>query len=568
MREDAFRSSKASFSSSAASIGLSKFPHAQEVCETFGTKTREIGIIIVVLVLNILMIVLGNAMKYGLIIGIAPDIVEFAGGVVVEILLLMTNTLTIQAMDIGASIVLAALITSKQGYSMAACGFMQTAPIYRLPYTSQLSLNSPCRKYLQRVSYLWVLAEALKLLSPIGATGVVSATVRANADNVGCIVFNAKTMWQRDRLYPTLTSTAGVAEYLFGNALGCMRSERSDCPPDGSQFVFGPQLDGIVGSGDTIVGGGFTMLLASSCDCIDAAGPGVIQDGIMTLQDQQAFVQAFKNTSVPFLMRFSTTIMTAANITSYSAVGNMQVCGGVVETVVPICQTSIFGFQDSTVQATFLTDGTTASIALVNSVIQDIQPVTTISTPAVNQALNYVWPTGLPHPLVSNVAGMLNALLYWCSSDLVAVDPTLIEPGFETLYSMILRAGFQRSFDSKGATCTRIISRTDETVVYLTQWGSACIYAAAGIQIFLSLVALMAACYWYITIVPLGPAIRVVKQPTYFMSLFCESPFATNLIGTGNAQVHVIWQAVDTVVRIGESFETLEEPIGRIKMER
>ncbi|KAJ3203395.1 hypothetical protein HDU82_006622, partial [Entophlyctis luteolus] len=437
---------------------------------------------------------------------------------------------------------------------------MQTFPLGRMQYTGQLSLNSPCRKNLQRFSYLWVLAEALKLLSPIGATGVLSQAVRTHADTVGCIQFQADLDLMRDRLYPTLTSSAGVAEYLFGNALGCMRSEHSDCPANGSLFAFGPQLDGVVGQGDTILGNGFTSVIATTCECTDVSSQNAVENGILTLQDQKTMAAALQNLSVPFLMMFDTVKASQTQLTSYSVLGHMQVCGGFNPSIAPVCFTTINGLSDAAIAATFITDGTTASISLSNSVPEQYFSVTTISVPAVQFALEKIWPPGEVYPLVSNVAGMLNALIYWCSSDLVAVDPTLIEPGMETLYSILLRAGIQRTWDSKGANCVREISRNDQTIASLTAWGSISIYIAASIQIILSTIALVACAVWYFSATPLGPAVRVIKQPTYFMSVLCESPFAINLNGTGNAQAHVIWQAIDVVVRIGESLETIEEP--------
>ncbi|KAJ3032192.1 UNVERIFIED_CONTAM: hypothetical protein HDU68_000031 [Siphonaria sp. JEL0065] len=564
----AVRQSHNSFTSSAASIGLSKFPHAQEVSETVGSKSKEIGLILVILLLNVALVVLGDTMsKSGLKITVSPTVVAFAGGVVIEILLLLTNALTIVAMDIGASILLASLIVKKKGYSMAGCGFMQSTPIHRLEFTGKLSLNSPCRKNLQRVAYLWTLAEATKLLSPIGATGVLISPERTHANSVNCIVYNPSNL--RDRNYPTLTSSAGVAEFIFGNALGCMRSERADCAENGSQYVFGPQLDGVVGSGDTILGQGFQMIIASTCQCTDVASTYVIQGNIMNHIEQKTMLTALQNLSTPFLITFDSAIVTDSNITSYAAIGNMQICGGVSDSVVPICETSISGFQNANVAATFMTDGTTASIALVNSVSESVYSSPSVVTvESVQYAMDAIWPPGQIFPLVSNVAGMMNALLYWCSSDLIAIDPSLLDPGIETTYSILLRAGMQRTWDSEGSTCVREISRGDLTIVHLTSWGSTCIYIAGGIQIVLSLVALLAGSVWYVSEIPLGPAIRVIRQPTYFMSVLCESPFAANLMGTGNAQEHVIWQAIDVIVRIGEAYETMDDPVGHIKMER
>jgi hypothetical protein len=55
------------------------------------------------------------------------------------------------------------------------------------------------------------------------------------------IAFDSTVMF--DRTYPTLHQKAGFAEFIQGNALGCMRSERTDCltDPAGSTFIFGPQ---------------------------------------------------------------------------------------------------------------------------------------------------------------------------------------------------------------------------------------------------------------------------------------------------------------------------------------
>ncbi|KAJ3326832.1 hypothetical protein HDU76_012616 [Blyttiomyces sp. JEL0837] len=166
------------------------------------------------------------------------------------------------------------------------------------------------------------------------------------------------------------------------------------------------------------------------------------------------------------------------------------------------------------------------------------------------------------------VPGMLASLLWWTSSDLVSVNPSLLEYGMETYSSIILRAGIQRTFHFKGANCPRQVFRDDQSYIQLTHLGITIVYVTAGIQTFLCVASLLVACTWYFQKKPIGPAIRAVRDPTYFMNLLADSPFGVNLVGTGNAQKHVIWQALDLVVRIGESVDTLGETVGRIKMER
>ena len=142
----------------------------------------------------------------------------------IEIVLIISSLATIYVMDMGIGIIMANYLCSKDGYSLAVCGYMQTSPPLRLGFTDQLSLNSTCRKILQRAAYIFILLEALTVISPIGATGVVGKPVRVVQNPVNCISF-ISTSPLRDRKWPTISSTNGVAELIFGNALGCMRSE-------------------------------------------------------------------------------------------------------------------------------------------------------------------------------------------------------------------------------------------------------------------------------------------------------------------------------------------------------
>jgi hypothetical protein len=195
--------------SSTVSFGLSKYPNARELSETVGSKTKEVVIIIVVAIFNLLIIILGRAMMDGIQMQLPPSAVQYAGGVVLELVLLISNVLTIYVMDIGATIFIANLLTSKKGYSLAVCGYIQSPPLMRLSFTNQLSLNSPCRKYLQRVAAWWIVVEFMKVLSPIGATGVISVPVRSTSDPIDCILFDSTVYI--DRGYPTVESSNGVA---------------------------------------------------------------------------------------------------------------------------------------------------------------------------------------------------------------------------------------------------------------------------------------------------------------------------------------------------------------------
>ena len=125
-----------------------------------------------------------------------------------------------------------------------------------------------------------------------------------------------------------------------------------------------------------------------------------------------------------------------------------------------------------------------------------------------------------------------------------------------------------RSFDTTGHSCPVYGNVGGVAIISLTRWGQIIFFANGGIQLFLCLASLGLSFTWFFKKTPLLPGIRMMKDPTYFMTLLCDSPFTTFLVGTNNAPKHVIWQALDQVARIGETLETLEESIGHIKLER
>ncbi|KAI8844110.1 hypothetical protein BJ741DRAFT_527874 [Chytriomyces cf. hyalinus JEL632] len=555
---------------SSFTAGMGKWPHAREVSENFSRKLTEIRYIILSVVLNTCLIFFAHFSGAGIMLPLSPASVHMTLAVIIEIILLSTNILTTHALDFGVSIFLSMLMTNKSGYGMCACGFVQEHSIKRLKYAQSLSLNSTCRKTLERTSYLWLLLEVTKTLTPIAATAVIHSEMKALSDDVNCIVFEPTLSKMYDRTYPTIESSAGVAEVMFGDALGCMRSERTDCGDSGSHFVFGPQLQGIVASGDTIVGPGFEMRIDTSCQCMDLNSTDAVARGYINEADRRILHDWNRRANVyPFIMHLSNLNVTNDRFVSNTAMGNIHICGGYSKDVVPICQTTMSEIRDAVVSSTFNTDGTTASIALIEQVRRDkAGNKNQVSSAIVHRALTTIFPVSEPVELVSNVPALASALLYWTTSDLKSVDPALHAPGIETLHAIFLRAGLQRTLPSHGSRCPREIHRDDATLISVSRTGVVTVYLIGSIQLALSLLALLLSSVWFMSPVPLGPAIRIVTEPVYFIALLSESPFGINLIGTANAQGHVMWQQLDLIARIGESLDTLGETIGRIRLDR
>ncbi|KAJ3118748.1 hypothetical protein HDU96_009337 [Phlyctochytrium bullatum] len=88
----------------------------------------------------------------------------------------------------------------------------------------------------------------------------------------------------------------------------------------------------------------------------------------------------------------------------------------------PVCTTEVKNMTDVQTISTFLTDGTTASIALTVTEVVEYFRTQSVPTSVMAQLMTAMMPPG-----------MMNAILYWTSSDLIGVDPSLQDVGVETL---------------------------------------------------------------------------------------------------------------------------------------
>ncbi|KAJ3117728.1 hypothetical protein HDU96_005858 [Phlyctochytrium bullatum] len=559
--------SKTSLPNSSVSLGSTRHPHSRELGDSMSSKIKELIRVAVVAIINGLLIYLAWAMKNGIVVLLPPESVQFGGAVFFEIILLISNLITIHAVDMSSCIYFAQLFTTaRKGYSMVTFGYMHTMPLLRIRFAEQLSLNSKCRKLLHRLSFVWLFLELTKLLSPLCATGVSTAKVFTLAPPAGCVSFQPDDISNHG--YPTVESNSGVAEFIFGKALGCMRSQE-DCDGGRSIFVMAPQLLGAVGRGDTIEGQGYQAKIYADCKCYDMEAGLAVQRGLLTEADVRTFLEQQKTQPMAMVYHGSRRLnVTYRQYTDVLVLGNLHACGGTSALRVPVCTVTIGDMESVLARATFDTDGTTASIALVNT-----QALYTMGTGYYNaSSLSFAFDAVLPRSeavfLPQTVPGMMPTTLYWMSSNLLTIHPALLSPGLETTVAMFLRGGIMKTFSTTGESCPRFVSRTDQVKVKLTHWGYATLYAVGALQLLFTLLALGCAVYYMPWQTPISPAQRALQDPTYFMTLLMDSPFTINLVGIANAPPYVFWQSLDIMVKIGESIDTLGDPVGHVKMER
>jgi hypothetical protein len=105
-----------------------------------------------------------------------------------------------------------------------------------------------------------------------------------------------------------------------------------------------------------------------------------------------------------------------------------------------------------------MTDGTPASIAIYGSKILEQKGLEDIKW--VDFALRSFLELA-PSNMHFNptVPGMLSPLLWWTSSDLLAVNPSLYEVGVETMFDIFLQGAVQRTFKTKGIFSQKLTFR-------------------------------------------------------------------------------------------------------------
>ena len=163
---------------------------------------------------------------------------------------------------------------------------------------------------------------------------------------------------------------------------------------------------------------------------------------------------------------------------------------------------------------------------------------------------------------------MIHPALYWTSSDLLTVNPSLYEAGMETFFTILLRAGIQRTYSTEGVSCIRNVVLETKSKLTIGDYGFKTAVVMLTSQLIFSVAAMLAFVPWLINTSPAGPAIRAVKEFIYFTTLLGDSNYSDNIRNLCNAQTFAIWQGLDVKVRVGEAVDTVDEDMGRITMDK
>ena len=463
-----------------ASSTNAEFRFAREISETFSMKLRDMKWCFLAVLTNVLLLVAIRSMgtEEGIAVVANKQTIEVLEGIILVILLLATNIFTLKAMDTGLSAFFGFQMATK-GRSMSVIGFSQTPGVFKMSYANDLSLNSTVRKILNRLAYIWAILELVKILSPIGASGIFSTALRVDDDTpIDCVLYQQIGV-PVDRKFPNIEVEIGFAELIFGKSIGRLRSEEA---VDVTTAIVGPQLIGVVVDGDTIVGDGYEIKLYTHCLCsYNESASSLVDIGLpASVADQ--FSTAAVNADRRNYYMTTHLEMNDTAIIVYNSMLNTPLCGGLNTLNVPICKTEFYDHKQATILVEYMTDGTTASIAQKTAYTRDL--VGDADLTWAFAALQNMFGAGVnTHVIPSQVPGMMTPLFWWTTPDLMAMDPALLEAGLETLFTIIFRAGVQRTYSTDGASCIRNVVDTERTVLKMHSDGLGVSSAALIIQV-------------------------------------------------------------------------------------
>ncbi|KAJ3252522.1 hypothetical protein HK103_001423 [Boothiomyces macroporosus] len=500
----------------------------------------------------------------GLILTQLGPVVRQGAEVFILLWMFFTHISTFRAMDDGLSAIFGYLLTRKRGYSLAVCGFVHSSPFEKITYSSNLSYRSPCRKFLAKLSYLWLIKIFVPILIFITSISIYYEPYRYLHSNLGCAVYTQEGV-PFDKKWPTLETEMGIGELVFGNSFGILRSEQNVA---NSTFIVGPALVDTCEDGTTIEGPGYVASLLSTCACANSLNANDMEiAGVDPNVAPQMASQVSLLSNISGIINYVEYVdHQTVNVTSILT--GTQLCGQSIPSnePYPVCVTTINNHLEALILVQFMTDGTSASIApALSTIVSTGAPanITWIYQSLVNILGGTISSTTLPQVY----PGAQNPLLWWMTSNMITLDPSILEPGMETTIALILRGAVQRTFSSIGTSCVQSVIDDNYTILYITDLGFQIAIIFFVFELLMVLLSFTGFIPWILSTDIRGPGVRLVTDKTFFTIMVNETNVSAFGIDTTMDTID-IWTKLDFIVRIGESIQTVDDQaVGQIIMD-
>ena len=294
-----------------------------------------------------------------------PYTFKYAGPLALQTLALVCYVANDIALTDAMSGFAGYLMTRKEGYSIAICGFVHGSIADKLRYAGRLSFRSTAKNFLSKISLIWLFHSMLLVLTLIASTAITTSGSRVLGKKLMCLQYS-QDQKPIDRGLPTLVNEMGVAELMDGTALGHLSTNagKKDGSTKYSEHILPPQLTEDCKDGSYIFGHGFITDVLSKCTCAASSSRAdLIAAGVNSTQATEVSNYLVANAGISGMV-------TALNMPVYDAINltvilsGTNLCGGINLThpAVPVCHTKIWDHRDGTMYVTYKADAFMSSI--------------------------------------------------------------------------------------------------------------------------------------------------------------------------------------------------------------
>ena len=216
-----------------------------------------------------------------------------------------------------------------------------------------------------------------------------------------------------------------------------------------------------------------------------------------------------------------------------------------------------------------MTDGTTASIAPRYVQVRDTSTPADISTWLYTALITILGGSSSSVAMPSTIPSVMNPLWWWTTPNLISTDPSLVEGGIETLFSVLLRAGIQRTYNTEGESCVLNVQVEGSSVAIIQVYGFQISMFLLGIQLIICFGCLIAYIPWLLSDNLISPGVRVVTETANTMTMMSQSKVVLAIMETiSYDSVDIIWKKLDTIVRVGEPVGNNDDVVGRLCLDK
>ena len=314
-------------------------------------------------------LILGS--KDGMTLPFSKDIFVYAGPVIAIFWARFSYLVCAQALDEGFGAFVGYLLSRKEGFSIAACGFVQSSFSDKITFANRLSFRSSAKPLLSKASFIWIFHALNFIFAILASTSISAVNSQIDGTNLMCIEYGQDGL-AFNRGVPTIRNEMGGAELVDGTALGLLRAQDADLHY--TTHFFPPQLIDVCQDGSTIKGNGFATDISTTCNCVDDVDAASLQvGGIPSTISAEMSLKATSMQNYPGWVNHVAFDSTNSSGTVYTILTGFSICGGtspLSESVnstqtasASVCTTKLWNHRHSFVLVTYKTDGTPASIA-------------------------------------------------------------------------------------------------------------------------------------------------------------------------------------------------------------